>query len=89
MKTAATRQGKDNVAVEALNLAFELGETTWKLGFTTGAGQRPRLRTVTARDVDAVGSSRFGMTTTSRPASSARTWWTCLSSSHPSGPWAG
>ncbi len=54
MKTAATRQGKDNVAGQALYLAFELGETTWKLGFTTGAGQRPRLRTVTARDVAAV-----------------------------------
>jgi len=54
MKTAATREGKDNVAGEALYLAFELGEKTWKLGFTTGAGQRPRLRTVTARDVEAV-----------------------------------
>jgi transposase len=29
-------------------LAFELGERTWKLGFTTGGGQRPRLRSVPA-----------------------------------------
>jgi hypothetical protein len=29
-----------------LLLAFELGERTWKLGFTTGFGQRPRVRQV-------------------------------------------
>jgi transposase len=29
-------------------LAFELGERTWKLGFTVGGGQRPRLRQVPA-----------------------------------------
>ena len=54
MKTAVTRHGQDSVSGQALYLAFELGEKTWKLGFTTGAGQRPRLRTVTARDVAAV-----------------------------------
>lgn len=27
-----------------LLLAFELGERTWKLGFTIGLGQRPRIR---------------------------------------------
>jgi transposase len=54
MKTAVTRHGQDSVLGQALYLAFELGEKVWKLGFTTGAGQRPRLRTVTARDVDAV-----------------------------------
>jgi transposase len=31
-----------------LFLAFELGVTTWKLGFTTGAAQRPRERTMPA-----------------------------------------
>ena len=30
-------------------MAFELSEKTWKLGFTTGHGQKPRERTVTAR----------------------------------------
>jgi len=30
-------------------VAFELSEKTWKLGFTTGHGQQPRERTVTAR----------------------------------------
>lgn len=31
-----------------LLLAFELGERTWKLGFTIGLGQRPRIRQVPA-----------------------------------------
>ena len=35
-----------------LLLAFELGERTWKLGFTTGFGQRPRVRQVPAGAVD-------------------------------------
>ncbi len=33
-----------------LFMAFELSENTWKLGFTTGPGQKPRERAVTARD---------------------------------------
>lgn len=37
-----------------LLLAFELGERTWKLGFTTGLGQRPRMRQVPAGAVDQV-----------------------------------
>jgi transposase len=37
-----------------LLLAFELGERTWKLGFTTGLGQRPRIRAVPAGAVDQV-----------------------------------
>jgi transposase len=35
-----------------LLLAFELGERTWKLGFTTGPGQPARLRQVPARAMD-------------------------------------
>ena len=35
-------------------LAFELGERTWKLGFSTGLGQRPRVRQVPAGAVDRV-----------------------------------
>jgi transposase len=31
-------------------MAFELSDKTWKLGFTTGPGQKPRERNVTARD---------------------------------------
>jgi transposase len=37
-----------------LYLAFELGWTAWKLGFTTGAGQRPRERTIAAGDLKAL-----------------------------------
>ena len=37
-----------------LLLAFELGERTWKLGFTTGLAQRPRIRQVPAGAVDQV-----------------------------------
>lgn len=37
-----------------LLLAFELGERTWKLGFTTGVGQRPRIRQVPAGAVGRV-----------------------------------
>ncbi len=37
-----------------LFMSFELSEKKWKLGFTTGPGQNPRERTVTARDQDRV-----------------------------------
>ncbi len=38
----------------SLLVAFELGERSWKLGFTTGLGQRPRVRQVGAGAVDRV-----------------------------------
>ena len=34
--------------VGPLLMAFELGQRWWKLGFTTGVGQRPRTRRVAA-----------------------------------------
>jgi transposase len=37
-----------------LFLAFELSQNLWKLGFTFGVAQRPRLRTITARDLQAL-----------------------------------
>jgi len=52
--TAATRAVESSVASPVLYLAFELGQQRWKLGFTTGLGQRPRERTIAARDVGAV-----------------------------------
>lgn len=36
-------------AAPVLYVAFELGWTTWKMAFTIGAGQPPRVRTVPAR----------------------------------------
>jgi hypothetical protein len=43
-----------NLVEPTLLLAFELGERTWKLGFTTGLGQRPRRREIPARAIDRV-----------------------------------
>jgi transposase len=37
-----------------LHLAFELGWTQWKLAFTVGHGQKPRQRTIRARDLAAL-----------------------------------
>lgn len=38
---------------ETLLLALDLGNRTWKLGFTVGGGQQaPRIRTIAARDLD-------------------------------------
>ena len=41
-------------APATLYLAFELGWTQWKLACTTGLDQKPRLRTVPARDLAAL-----------------------------------
>ena len=48
-------------------MAFELGEAKWKIGFTIGFGQKPRLRDIKARDMTALqgeikaAKKRFGM----------------------------
>jgi transposase len=54
MTTAATHKANGNTTEAALFVAFELSERTWKLGFTTGHGQKPRERSVTARDQERV-----------------------------------
>jgi len=41
----------DQLAGGTLYLAFELGNTEWKLGFTIGLGQSPRQRKVQAGDL--------------------------------------
>lgn len=51
--TATTRTMECN-ADAILWLAFELGSTKWTLGFTTGAAQRPRIRTISAGDLGAL-----------------------------------
>src|SRR5215467_11681323 len=54
------------VSASVLYLAFELGWNSWKLAFTVGAGQKPRLRSIAARDTATVMSEirqakrRFG-----------------------------
>lgn len=50
-----------------LYIAFELSQSKWLLGFTIGFGQRPRLRTIAARDLTALqqeiqlARQRFGL----------------------------
>ena len=39
-------------AAPKLYLAFDLGWTSWNLAFTTAMAQKPRLRTIPARDLD-------------------------------------
>jgi transposase len=46
--TTMTRIAESTAPTSCLLLAFELGERSWKLGFTMGMGQRPRIRTVPA-----------------------------------------
>jgi transposase len=52
---------------KVLYMAFELSWGTWKLAFTVGPGQPPRMRTVTARETRAVlheirrAKERFGL----------------------------
>src|ERR671922_416033 len=47
--TTATHNKHDATTERVLFMAFELSEKTWKLGFTTGHGQKPRERAVAAR----------------------------------------
>jgi len=54
MTTTATHKEDGNTPEATLFVSFELSEKTWKLGFTTGHGQKPRERTVTARHQDRV-----------------------------------
>jgi transposase len=54
MKTAATPVEVNSKQAAILYMAFELGRKKWKLGFSTGLGQKARQRTVTAADMPAV-----------------------------------
>jgi transposase len=48
MMTTATHNVHDTTTERVLFVAFELSEKTWKLGFTTGPGQKPRERSIAA-----------------------------------------
>jgi len=67
MMTTVTHSEHYNANEAVLFLAFELSEKTWKLGFTTGHGQKPRERTIAARDPKRVleevrhAKGRFGL----------------------------
>jgi transposase len=47
----ATHNSKITTKTDVLYLAFELGESEWKLAFTVGVGQKPRLRSMPSRDL--------------------------------------
>ncbi len=49
-----TRTSDSTAPTGGLLLAFELGQRTWKLGFTVGMGQRPRIRQIPAGAVSAL-----------------------------------
>jgi transposase len=65
--TTATHNEHDTTTARVLFVAFELSEKTWKLGFTTGHGQKPRERMVAARELArllqeiAQAKQRFGL----------------------------
>lgn len=50
MQTVTTRR-EAPVTVPALYMAMETGVQKWKVGFTCGAGQQPRIRTVDTGDL--------------------------------------
>jgi transposase len=64
---SAASTGNVSTRVGVLHVAFELGWTQWKLAFTIGHGQKPRLRTIAARDLAALAQEiakarkRFGL----------------------------
>jgi transposase len=49
-----TRQREFKGVPEVLYLSFELGRAEWKLAFTVGRGEKPRLRTLAAGDLRGV-----------------------------------
>lgn len=48
MESVATRKSD---SAPALYMAIEIGEAKWKLGFSIGMGQRPRIRVIEARQM--------------------------------------
>ena len=50
MTTTTTHNEYGTTTERSLFMAFELSENTWKLGCTTGPGQKPRERAVAARN---------------------------------------
>jgi transposase len=67
MNSETTHSNQYNRLGGTLYLAFELSQKQWKLGFTIGIAQRPRIRNITARDLQALedeiqtAKQRFGL----------------------------
>ena len=51
MNKKTTRKQQYTETVSDLYLAFELGSPKWKLAFSIGLGQKPRLRNINVRDL--------------------------------------
>jgi transposase len=67
MNSETTHTNQYNRLESCLNLAFELSQNQWKLGFTVGIAQRPRIRNIASRDLQALqheiktAKKRFGL----------------------------
>ncbi|MBW3631035.1 MAG: hypothetical protein KY464_17320 [Gemmatimonadetes bacterium] len=54
MTTTTTPNVTANPAEIIMAMSFELGVSQWKIAFSTGLGQPPRIRTIAARDLTAL-----------------------------------
>lgn len=54
MMQTMTRGSESSAVRESLLMAFELGQQWWKVGFTTGLGQRVRTRKIAAGAIEVV-----------------------------------
>jgi len=67
MVPKTTHKNNDTTILEKLYMALELSNAEWKLGFTVGLGQSPRLRSLEARDLRGLeqeirlATKRFGL----------------------------
>ena len=67
MNEETTCKSNDTTERVRLYMALELSQKEWKLGFSVGPGQAPRLRTVVGRDLDGLmneirlARERFGL----------------------------
>jgi hypothetical protein len=74
-RKAKTQHKQNTTGTPTLLLAFELEVSTWHLGFTTGAAQRPRERQVPAGGIQTVlgeigrAKQRFGLPADTRVVS--------------------
>jgi len=65
--TATHESNCTTAVIPVLYFSLELGWRTWKLAFTVGLGQKPRLRAIAARDLDSLlaeikaAKKRFGL----------------------------
>ncbi len=70
MVPKTTQQTNDTTILSKLYMALELSNTEWKLGFTIGLGQAPRLKTLKARNLEGLkreiqlAKERFGLPAT-------------------------